>query len=164
MSGYTFWHGVTILDANGVPLNPGGGVAQGSATAGEAGTLVQGAVTTASPAYTNGQTHPLSLTVSGGLRSALFSAAGTAFAADVAGNFLARVVTSASGGHTKARVMSAATTNATSVKASAGNLYGVHLHNSGAAAVFVKLYNKASAPVVGTDTPVTTLSLSAGSS
>ncbi len=163
MSGYTFWHGVTILDAAGVPISPASpGVAQGSTTAGQTGTLVQGAVTTASPTYVTAQTSPLSLTTSGLLRSAIYTAAGTAFAADVSGNFLARIVTTALGGHTIGRVMSAATTNATSLKASSGNLYGIHLHNSGAATVFFKLYNKASAPTVGTDTPVTTVSIAAG--
>lgn len=43
-------------------------VAQASTTAGESGPLVQGAVTTAAPTYTTGQTDPLSLTTSGALR------------------------------------------------------------------------------------------------
>lgn len=43
-------------------------VAQGSATAGESGSLVQGAVTTAAPTYTTAQTSPLSLTTTGALR------------------------------------------------------------------------------------------------
>lgn len=42
--------------------------AQGSATSGEKGPLVQGAVTTAAPTYTTGQTNPLSLTTGGLLR------------------------------------------------------------------------------------------------
>jgi hypothetical protein len=45
------------------------GVAQGSTTAGENGNLVQGAVTTAAPGYTTGQTSPLSLDVAGNLRT-----------------------------------------------------------------------------------------------
>lgn len=45
-------------------------VAQGSTTSGQSGPLAQGAVSTSSPSYTNGQTSPLSLTPSGGLRSA----------------------------------------------------------------------------------------------
>lgn len=49
---------------------------------------------------------------------------------------------------------SAATTNATSVKATAGNIYTITLSNNGAAAAYFKLYNKATAPTVGTDTPV----------
>lgn len=43
-------------------------VAQASTTAGEKGPLVQGAVTTAAPTYTTGQTDPLSLTTAGALR------------------------------------------------------------------------------------------------
>ncbi len=43
-------------------------VAQGSTTSGQTGQLVQGAVTTAAPTYTTGQTNPLSLTTSGALR------------------------------------------------------------------------------------------------
>lgn len=41
---------------------------QGSTTAGQTGPLVQGAVTSAAPSYTNGQTDPLSLTTAGALR------------------------------------------------------------------------------------------------
>jgi hypothetical protein len=44
------------------------GVAQGSTTSGEYGDLIQGAVTTAAPSYTTGQTSPLSLTTVGNLR------------------------------------------------------------------------------------------------
>lgn len=43
-------------------------VTQGSATSGEKGPLVQGAVTTADPTYTTGQTSPLSITTRGRLR------------------------------------------------------------------------------------------------
>ena len=45
------------------------GVAQGSTTSGQTGGLMQGAVTTAAPAYTTGQTNPVSLTVAGALRT-----------------------------------------------------------------------------------------------
>lgn len=55
------------------------------------------------------------------------------------------------------RVLSGASTNATSVKASAGTLYSIMAINLNAAACFLKLYNKASAPTVGTDTPVMTI-------
>jgi len=58
---------------------------------------------------------------------------------------------------TPSNVNSAATTNATSVKTSAGTLYNIGASNTGAAAAFLKLYNKASAPTVGTDVPVLTL-------
>lgn len=51
-------------------------VTQSSSTSGQSGTLVQGAVTTAAPSYTNSQTSPLSLDGSGNLR-VITSTAGT---------------------------------------------------------------------------------------
>jgi len=59
-----------------------------------------------------------------------------------------------SGFNTTHSLVSAATTNATSVKASAGAIGNIVLTNASAAVKFFKLYNKASAPTVGTDTPV----------
>jgi hypothetical protein len=56
-----------------------------------------------------------------------------------------------------AKLISAATTNATSVKAGGGQIYGWSISNVNAAARFVKLYDKASAPTVGTDVPVMTI-------
>lgn len=61
------------------------------------------------------------------------------------------------GGLTAGRIISAATTNATSVKGSAGQLYTILAHNINAAVRYLKLYNKATAPTVGTDTPVLTM-------
>lgn len=55
----------------------------------------------------------------------------------------------------------AATTNATSAKASAGYLHHVSGYNAAAAGRYLKIYNKASAPTVGTDTPVLTIYLPA---
>jgi hypothetical protein len=58
---------------------------------------------------------------------------------------------------------SAATTNATSVKTSAGNLYNMAISNTSANPRYLKLYNKASAPTVGTDVPMLTITLPANS-
>lgn len=58
------------------------------------------------------------------------------------------------GGCTPHVTISAANTNPTSVKASAGQVYGVQVFNTNAAARYLKLYDKATAPTVGTDTPV----------
>lgn len=66
------------------------------------------------------------------------------------------------GGLTGSRILSAASTNATSVKASAGQAYLLDIGNNGAADAYFKLYNKASAPTVGTDTPVATIYLPKG--
>lgn len=68
------------------------------------------------------------------------------------------------GGATAAKLVSAATTNATSLKASAGTLYGGRAFNSGASPAFLKFYNKASAPTVGTDVPVLVIGIPAGQS
>lgn len=56
---------------------------------------------------------------------------------------------------------SAATTNATSVKTSAGTLYGLTVTNTAASTRFLKIFNKASAPTVGTDVPILTIPIPA---
>jgi hypothetical protein len=63
---------------------------------------------------------------------------------------------------TGSRVVAAASTNATNLKASAGSIAEVDLYNVAAYTVFVKFYNKASSPTVGTDTPVWTVPIAAG--
>lgn len=92
------------------------------------------------------------------------SAAGDYAEIGISGNgavWATTVPTAAQVGYTVSRVIAAATTNATSVKASAGQVYGWVLCNNAASAKFVKLYNKASAPTVGTDTPVMTIAVPA---
>lgn len=61
------------------------------------------------------------------------------------------------GGLTISRVISAASTNATSAKASAGQVFTIIAMNTNAAVRYLKLYNKATSPTVGTDTPVMTI-------
>lgn len=51
-------------------------------------------------------------------------------------------------------LVSAASTNATVVKASAGTLRTIQVINNNAAPVYLKVFNKATTPVPGTDTPV----------
>lgn len=68
--------------------------------------------------------------------------------------------TSANTTHT---LTSAATTNATNVKATAGRVYSIVLSNANASARFFKLYSKASAPTVGTDIPIATFQVAANS-
>jgi hypothetical protein len=48
------------------------------------------------------------------------------------------------------------------IRAGAGGVWGWHLRNANAAVVFVKFYDKATAPAVGTDTPVMTIAVPAG--
>lgn len=54
---------------------------------------------------------------------------------------------------------SAATTNATLVKNAAGTIFHIFGMNTSAATKYLKFYNKATAPTVGTDTPYLTLAL-----
>lgn len=58
-------------------------------------------------------------------------------------------------------LLSAATTNATSVKTSVGVISEITLSNNSANLRYFKLYNKASAPTVGTDTPIRTIMIPA---
>jgi hypothetical protein len=51
-------------------------------------------------------------------------------------------------------LVAAATGNATSVKTSAGVIGMVSIHNKSAGVIYFKIFNKASAPTMGTDTPV----------
>lgn len=60
----------------------------------------------------------------------------------------------AAGGFTPFRLVSAASTNATNVKASAGTLGAIVVTSINAAMRYLKLYNLAVAPTVGTSTPV----------
>jgi hypothetical protein len=61
-----------------------------------------------------------------------------------------------------ARVHTAATTNATSTKATPGIVQGWYFFNSAGAAKYVKFYDLAAAPTVGSDTPLFTLGVPAG--
>jgi hypothetical protein len=79
---------------------------------------------------------------------------GGSLTVDNGGTFATQVTSATTGGATPGRLISAASTNATSIKASAGTLYSLSITNVNAAICYVKLYNKASAPTVGTDTPV----------
>lgn len=56
---------------------------------------------------------------------------------------------------------SAASTNSTLIKALPGTMFGITVSNSGAAAAFLKLYNLATAPVVGSTVPVLTIPIPA---
>jgi len=67
-------------------------------------------------------------------------------------------------GNTSTAVNSAATTNAAFAKASAGTIYSISAMNTSAATKYVRIYNKASAPTVGTDVPVLVIAIPATSS
>jgi len=64
---------------------------------------------------------------------------------------------SGTSGTTPYKLISTASTNAPVVKASAGNLYSIVAIGQTSTIRYLKLYNKATAPSVGTDVPVMTI-------
>ncbi len=86
-------------------------------------------------------------------------ATGQAVSCDLTGKqkVLANLTPVTSGGLSISRTIAGASTNSTSVKASAGQVYGWYISNVNASARFVKFYNSASAPTCGSGTPVMTL-------
>jgi hypothetical protein len=79
------------LDVNIKSGASSGAVAQGSTTAGQTGSLTQAAVSTAAPAYTNGQTSPLSLDPTGALRVNVTAGGAGGGAVTNAGTFAVQV-------------------------------------------------------------------------
>jgi hypothetical protein len=69
--------------------------------------------------------------------------------------------TTGSNGTTPYKLTSLASTNANVVKASGGNLYSIVAIGLTSTVRYLKLYNKASAPTVGTDTPIMTIPIPA---
>lgn len=61
-------------------------------------------------------------------------------------------------------VNSAASTNAAVVKSAAGNIYSITAMNASAATKYVRFYNKATTPTVGTDIPIVVVAIPATSS
>lgn len=80
--------------------------------------------------------------------------------AGTADDYTARVVLAAV---TPYKLIGANSTNATSLKATAGQLHVICIQNVAAAVRYVKFYNKATAPTVGTDVPVFIVGLPAAS-
>lgn len=78
------------------------------------------------------------------------------------GQLVTQDLQASTNGLSKSKTICTASTNATSVKASAGTVYRYRVTNADTVGYFVKFYNKASAPTVGTDVPVETIFVPAG--
>ncbi len=154
----------------------------GSTTSGQTGNLDMAAVTSSSPAYTNGQTNPLSLTTSGALRtdssgvtqpvsaSALPLPTGAATSANQTnGSQVTTLAASAANGAATASTCSAiapaSLTTAQTCKASAGTVYDIQITSNVASGsgAYLKLYDAGSAPTCGASagTPVARLAVPA---
>lgn len=70
-------------------------------------------------------------------------------AVNTSGGASATLVGHTAGGHSIAKILSAASTNATNVKASAGQVYGWALFNTTASNKFFRLHNTAGSPTAG---------------
>jgi hypothetical protein len=108
---------------------------------------------------------PLPVTLSGANTNGQATSANSApvvIASDQSNLPISAKPTATVNGTTSSRINAAASTNATSLKASAGQVYSIDVFNVAAYDVFLKFYNKASAPTVGTDTPVWTIPIKAG--
>lgn len=70
-----------------------------------------------------------------------------------------QVIYTANNGTALYTLNSAATTNAQSVKASQGTLMSIQVNNASAGARWLRIYNKATAPTVGTDVPIVVIQL-----
>lgn len=158
-----------------------GAVTSGTTDAG-AGTKVSGVFNTTRPTYTTGQRTDIqtdnrgavfATLANGGTQVGVSSATITGtLSASTAGLAVANHNYKSNGTAWRAescpsavsRIPSAAaSTNATVAKASAGDIHRVTGYNDSAGLRYLKLYNKATAPTVGTDTPILTLALEAHS-
>ena len=70
--------------------------------------------------------------------------------------------TSASANSLNYHTVATGSNNAANIKASSAQLFAVHVFNNAAYPVYVKCYNKAQAPLPGTDVPIATVGVQAG--
>lgn len=156
-------------------------IAQEATTSGVKGLTTFGAVTTNAPTYTTAKSDALSLDTSGLLRvsvkdtpsntnnlnvnlaasAATVTVTGTVSATQGTSPWVVSTQTATSGGTVDFHLVSAGSTNANNVKASAGQLYGWRIYNNAGYPVYVKFYNTAGTPTPGTGV-VETVGVQAG--
>jgi hypothetical protein len=136
-----------------------------------AGTVADGANVTQGAIADVAVTGDVNGTISAKLRgiskmlALAFSVANNWFAVSIQNALLTvTVVPAASGGCSNYHAVSLGSTNAANIKATPGQVYGVHVYNNASYPVYVKLYNVAGAPTVGTSTVVKTIGVQAGTS
>jgi hypothetical protein len=86
-----------------------------------------------------------------GANSTALKVDGSTVTQPVSGSVTAIPGKATSGGFSNSSINSAASNNATAVKGSAGQVYGVHIYNNASYPIYVKFYDKATAPAPGTD-------------
>lgn len=173
---------VAIVDGGSGTSGVTGNVASGATDSGNP-VKVGGVYNSTEPTLTNGQRGDLQIGSTGSLQVTLMGHNATTPLNADATNTDASTVTAqqsvlnvnavqrifngtslsrASYGLTVSRIMSAgASTNATLAKGAAGVVYRISGLNAAASVRYIKVYNKATAPTVGTDTPILTLACAA---
>lgn len=158
---------VNLTDATGTALSIGNdytdGTVYAAASAGPLGMAVRKDSAGAFTGVIDGDITPLQTTSNGSLRTAIdgtvtvgshaVTNAGT-FATQESGAALTalQLLDNVETGSTPAPVVSAATTNATSVKANAGRLLGIHVLNTTATLQYIRFYDLAAAPTCSSAT------------
>lgn len=159
----TFWQATQPVSAASLPLPSGASTAAKQPALGTAGAASSDVITvqgiasmTALKVDGSGVTQPVSGTFWQTTQPASQSGTWTVQPGNTANTtpWLVQQNGVTAGGSTPYKLNSAASTNATSVKGSAGQVYMITASNVGSGVAFLKLYNKASAPTVGTDTPI----------
>jgi len=118
--------------------------------------LPTGAATQATLAALSNQ-HPATLG-----QKAMSASLAVTLASDQSAIAVASAPSAAVGASTHHHAISAASTNATSVKGSAGTVNDLTVCNNATSKRYFKLYNKATAPTVGTDVPILTMMIPPG--
>lgn len=129
-------------------------VAQGGGTAATNAVQIAGVFNTSFPTLTNGQGGAIQLDSSG--RVFVNCATGCSASSTI------QLIPGTSGGLTVAHTLAAASNNATSLKASAGQVYSYCVNNNTTYPLYLKFYNKATAPAPASDTPVIVFETQAG--
>jgi len=119
-------------------------------------------------AYTSGTANWLARATSFSPISVMYGSDGTNIRAELTDTngkqyALAQPTAAATGGATAGNEIAPNNTTGINLKASAGTVYGVQIGGIGSAPAYLKLYNKATAPTCGTDTPIKRLIIPAAS-
>lgn len=122
---------------------------------------IAGNVKVNDPSLSDGKKYPLRLDTAGNLKVVTSGGGGQTSSS---GSTSVVPATDAGPSSVSRLLSSAASTNAAVVKASPGSVYKIRGNNTVASKRYLKLYNKATSPTVGTDTPVATFVLLASSS
>ena len=134
-----------------------GGVAPASSTTMTIGAVTAQDVNELTTEITGGQGDS-----AGGKAVAVAGTVGLSAGTAAVGHFYQGAATTNSNALSAYKLLAAAGVNATNLKSSAGRVYGWGLANLSAGWRFVKIYNKASSPVVGTDVPLFTIPIPPG--